>query len=118
MSEPTGPDASTDAKESTHEPTGSGDVEESTDVREITPPGDSTDVTDPSRSLSDIATDWARHWKAWTVAGFSLLVVGWAAFVQPQASPKGYIPIFAALALMAAGYVYLNEETTVRFASA
>jgi hypothetical protein len=116
MSAPTGPDASTDAEESTHEPTGSGDVEESTDARDLARDV-STDGSDSSRSPRDAIADWARHWKAWSIVGFSLLVAGWAAFVQPQASPKGYIPIFVAFALIAAGYVYLDEETQVRFAS-
>jgi hypothetical protein len=116
MSAPTGPNASTDADDSTHEATGSDDSDDSTDARDLAR-GDPADATDASRSPLDAVADWARHWKAWSIVGFSLLVAGWAAFVQPQASPKGYIPIFVAFALMAAGYVYLDEETQVRFAS-
>jgi hypothetical protein len=44
-------------------------------------------------------------------------VVGWAV-VQPAVSPKGYIPICFGFAAIAVGYVYLDEETQVQFASA
>ncbi|WP_136601716.1 hypothetical protein [Salinigranum halophilum] len=100
MSVPTGSDASTGAGESGHEP-----------------PTEDRGVGDSSGSIRERVTDWARHWQAWSVAGFSLLVVGWAAFLQPQTSPKGYIPIFLGFAALAVGYVYLDEESQVRLAS-
>lgn len=70
-----------------------------------------------SNSLVDEVTEWARHWQAWGIALVSLLVVGWAAFLQPETSPKGYIPIFLGVAALAVGYVYLDEETQIHFAS-
>jgi hypothetical protein len=94
MSVPPGSDPSTEQGEST---------------------GDRTDGDD--ETLLDTAADWARHWKALAVAAASFAVVGWAV-IQPEASPTGYIPIFVGFAALAVGYVYLEEETQLRFASA
>jgi uncharacterized membrane protein HdeD (DUF308 family) len=66
---------------------------------------------------SDASTDWLRHWRALAVAAVSLAVVGGAAFLQPQTSPNGYVPVFLGFAALAVGCVYLAEETRIRFAS-
>jgi hypothetical protein len=91
MSVPTGSDASTAAEESNDQ--------------------------QPDESAVETVRQWASHWRAWAVAALSLAVVAWAAFLQPQASPKGYIPIFLGFAALAVGFVYLDEETQIEFAS-
>lgn len=100
MSAPTGSDASTDSGESTRETLHDAD----------------DGAGDDGTSLLDTATDWARHWKAWSVVVLSLAVVAWS-IRRPELSPKGYIPIFVGLAVVTVGYVYLDEETQFHFAS-
>jgi hypothetical protein len=112
MSAPTGSDASTDSGESTGTTTITAPAETDDDPDL----DDSLGATDTSDSLVEAATDWIRHWRAWGIATLSLAIVWWAT-LQPQRSPKGYIPIFVGFALMAMGYVYLSEETQVKFAS-
>jgi hypothetical protein len=114
MSVPTGSDASADPAESSREPNDTDETEQPTDG------GDSALTRNRGASSDDLldrVVDWARHWKAWSLAALSLAVVGWAAFLQPQASPKGYIPIFAGFALLAVGFVYLQEETQIHVVS-
>jgi hypothetical protein len=117
MSVPTGSDASSDAEVSSHKPTDSDDQTTPADASDTALPGRSVDATDSSDSVLETATDWARHWKAWSLLAFSLAVVGWAAFLQPEASPKGYVPIFLGFAAIAVGYVYLDEESQIRLSS-
>jgi hypothetical protein len=121
MSVPDGSDASTDEGASTVQVPADAAPEESAPEAK-SDAGESTvlhgdDHGDSSDSVTERVTDWARHWQAWSVALFSLLVVGWAAFLQPEASPKGYIPIFAGFAVLAVGYVYMDEESQIRLAS-
>jgi hypothetical protein len=121
MSVPDGSDASTDAGASTVQAPADAAPEESAPEAK-SDAGESTvlhgdDHGDSSDSVTERVTDWARHWQAWGVALFSLLVVGWAALLQPEASPKGYIPIFAGFAALAVGYVYMDEESQIRLAS-
>jgi hypothetical protein len=67
-------------------------------------------------SVVETARQWASHWQAWAIAAVSLGVVGWSVS-QPQASPKGYIPIFLGFAALAVGFVYLDEESGLRLTS-
>ncbi len=117
MSVPTGSDASTDAEASSRKPTDSDDQTTSADASDTALPGRSADTTDSSDSVLETATDWAQHWKSMGLIAFSLAVVGWAAFLQPETSPKGYIPIFLGFAAIAVGYVYLDEESQIRLSS-
>jgi hypothetical protein len=116
MSVPDGSDASTDAGASTIQAPAE-EPEESDSADSGDADLHSTDRADPSDSVVERVIDWARHWQAWGVALFSLAVVGWAAFLQPETSPKGYIPIFVGFAALAVGYVYLDEESQIHFAS-
>jgi hypothetical protein len=116
MSVPTGSDASTDSDGSSHEPI-DGETDDPNDGRDGPDLHDPAGATDSGGSVLDTVTDWGRHWQAWGIAALSLAVVGWAAFLQPQTSPKGYIPIFLGFAALAVGYVYLDEETQIRLTS-
>jgi hypothetical protein len=69
-------------------------------------------------ALENVASDVAAHWQAALFAAGSLAVAYWAAFVQPELSPKGYVPIMVAYALGAIGYVYVTEHAGVRIGSA
>ncbi|AUV82622.1 hypothetical protein C2R22_14050 [Salinigranum rubrum] len=117
MSVPDGSDASTDADASAIQAPADAATEESDSTDGGGSDLHSTGHDRSSDSVVERVLDWARHWQAWGVALFSLLVVGWAAFLQPEASPKGYIPIFVGFAALAVGYVYLDEESQIQFAS-
>jgi hypothetical protein len=116
MSVPDGSDASTDAGASAIQAPAD-EPEESDSADRDDTDLHSADRAESSDSLGERVVDWASHWQAWGIALFSLSVVGWAVFLQPEASPKGYIPIFAAFAALAVGYVYLEEESQIHFAS-
>ena len=118
MSVPTGPDASSDTEESSHKPTDDGDQTVPADANDAALPDDVALANDSPDSVFETVIDWAQHWKAWSLLAFSLAVVGWAAFLQPEAAPNGYIPIFLGFAAIAVGSVYLDEETQLRLASA
>jgi len=98
MSVPDGSDASTDEGASTVQVPADAAPEESAPEAK-SDAGESTvlhgdDHGDSSDSVTERVTDWARHWQAWSVALFSLLVVGWAAFLQPEDLPQyHYIPL-------------------------
>jgi hypothetical protein len=114
MSVPTGSDASTDPAESSREPNDTDGSAQSADGSDSALPLESEAASETLETV----VDWARHWRAWSLAALSLAVVGWAAFLQPETSPPGYVPIFVGFALLAVGYVYLQEETQIHVASA
>lgn len=68
-------------------------------------------------TLENAASDVLGHWQATLFAAGSLAIAYWAAFLQPQLSPKWYVPIMVTFALGALGYVYLAEHSTIRFGS-
>lgn len=65
-------------------------------------------------ALETILSDVAKHYKALLFAAGSLAVAYWSAFVQPEMSPKGYIPLMVTFALVAVGYIYVAEHSTLR----
>ncbi|MDS0294530.1 hypothetical protein [Halogeometricum luteum] len=79
---------------------------------------DSDSDSDAGESyLRTAAGDVARHWQAAAFAVGSLAVAYWAAFLQPSASPKWYVPIMLGYAALAVGYIFVAEESSLNLGS-
>lgn len=64
-----------------------------------------------SKNVLDAARD--HPWSLVVAAG-ALLVAFWSAFLQPALSPNGYIPLMVFYALLALGFVYVDEFSKIR----